>query len=62
MLDLRWKPEKATIIMVDNRSTIGITKNPLQHGRPKHINVKNHTIRKAEKLGEVNLIHYNSEN
>ncbi|KAL6324375.1 hypothetical protein AAG906_012979 [Vitis piasezkii] len=35
---------------------------PMQHGSTKHINVKFHAIREAEKNGEVNLVHCCSEN
>ena len=34
-----------------------MAKNPVQHGRNKHINVKFHAIRQAEKDGEVALVH-----
>ena len=33
----------------------------LKHGRTKHINVKFHAIRQAEKEGEVQLVHCKSE-
>ena len=49
-------------IWFDNKSAIAITKNPVQHGKTKHIRVKFHAIREAEKLGEVNLVHCSSEN
>ena len=38
-----------------------MAKNPVQHGRSKHINVKFHAIRQAEKDGEVNLVHCSSD-
>jgi hypothetical protein len=53
---------KATVIWVDNKSAIAIAKNPVQHGRTKHIKVKYHAIREAEKSKEISLEHCNSEN
>ncbi|XP_047252355.1 uncharacterized mitochondrial protein AtMg00810-like [Capsicum annuum] len=42
--DLEKNQIEATVIKVDNKSSISMAKNPLQHGRSKHINVKFHTI------------------
>ncbi|RVX04494.1 Retrovirus-related Pol polyprotein from transposon RE1 [Vitis vinifera] len=62
LTDLGQNQADATVIWVDNKSAIAIAKNPVQHGRTKHINVKFHAIREAEKNGEVNLVHCCSEN
>ncbi|KAL6345503.1 hypothetical protein AAG906_017226 [Vitis piasezkii] len=62
LTDLGQSQADATVIWVDNKSAIAIAKNPVQHGRTKHINVKFHAIREAEKNGEVNLVHCCSEN
>ena len=59
--DLSQVQHCATIIQVDNKSAIAIAKNLVQHGRTKHINVKFHAIRQAEKEGEVQLVHCKSE-
>ncbi|KAF2292409.1 hypothetical protein GH714_022049 [Hevea brasiliensis] len=48
------------VIKVDNQSAILIAKNPVQHGRTKHIQVKYHAIRQAEKDGEISLVHCSS--
>ena len=34
-----------------------ITLHPIHHGRTKHINVRFHALRDAEKSGEINLVH-----
>lgn len=39
-----------------------MAKNPVQHGRTKHINVKLYAIREAERMKEVKLMHCSSEN
>nr|CAN72453.1 hypothetical protein VITISV_008931 [Vitis vinifera] len=46
-----------TELYCDNKSAISIAQNPIQHGRTKHINVKFHSIREAEKNSLVKL-HY----
>ena len=42
-------------IRKDNQSCIKMTKNPVNHGRAKHIDSKYHPIRDEVKRGEVNL-------
>nr|KYP36446.1 Copia protein [Cajanus cajan] len=61
LLDVGQIQDEATIIWVDNKSAISIAKNPIQHGRTKHINVKFHAIREAEKSKEIRLEHCCSE-
>ncbi|GJZ25812.1 retrovirus-related pol polyprotein from transposon RE1 [Tanacetum coccineum] len=53
--DLDLTQEGPTAIFCDNKSAIAIAENPVQHGRTKHINVKYHDIREAEKNEEVKL-------
>ncbi|KAL4342059.1 hypothetical protein GQ457_08G024400 [Hibiscus cannabinus] len=48
--DLGFKQESAIVLLCDNKSAIAIAENPVQHGRTKHINVKFHAIREAEKI------------
>ena len=57
LADLGQEQSSPTELYCDNKSTIVITKNPVQHGRTKHINVKFHSIREAEKNSLVKL-HY----
>ena len=61
LINLEQHQNEATENKVDNKSVIAITKNHVQHGRTKHINVKFHAIREAEKLGEINVMHFNFE-
>ena len=42
-------------IMEDNQSCIKMTKNPVNHGRAKHIDINYHHIRDEVKRGEVKL-------
>lgn len=47
----------STTIMCDNSSTIKLSKNPVFHGRSKHIRVRFHFLRDLTKDGTVELMH-----
>uniref|UniRef100_A0AAV1VFK5 Reverse transcriptase Ty1/copia-type domain-containing protein n=1 Tax=Peronospora matthiolae TaxID=2874970 RepID=A0AAV1VFK5_9STRA len=49
----RTRPD--LVIREDNQSCIKMTKNPVNHGRAKHIDIKYHHIRDEVKRGEVQL-------
>jgi hypothetical protein len=61
LADLNHGQMEPIVLWCDNKSAISIAKNPIQHGRTKHINVKFHAIREAEKNGDVQLMHCSSE-
>jgi len=48
----RTKPKKVTLF-VDNNSAIQLMKNPVFHGRSKHIDIKYHYIRECVERGEI---------
>nr|KYP31979.1 Retrovirus-related Pol polyprotein from transposon TNT 1-94 [Cajanus cajan] len=54
------KAEKV-LIRVDNRSAIELAKNPINHERSKHIDVRFHFIREKVKEGSVELEHVGSK-
>jgi hypothetical protein len=43
------------ILFVDNNSAIALMKNPVFHGRSKHIDVKFHFIRECVERGQINV-------
>lgn len=49
--------EKCTTVLCDNSSTIKLSKNPVLHGRSKHIDIRFHFLRDLVKDGVVNLSH-----
>ncbi|KAL4282375.1 hypothetical protein GQ457_03G013570 [Hibiscus cannabinus] len=53
--------ESATVLLCDNKSAIAIAENHVQHGRIKHINVKFHAIREAEKNSLIKMEFCSSE-
>jgi len=60
--DLGYEQIKATIIMCDNIFAISTSKNPVFHGRTKHIKIKFHFIREVQQSNEVLIVHCSSEN
>ncbi|XP_074351976.1 secreted RxLR effector protein 161-like [Apium graveolens] len=48
------------VLYIDNRSAIDLAKNPMFHGRSKHIDVRYHFIRECVERGEVTLRHVSS--
>lgn len=49
--------QTSTIVLCDNSSTIKLSKNPVMHGRSKHIDVRFHFLRDLTREGVVKLIH-----
>ena len=47
--------EGGTLLLVDNRSSIKLAKNPVFHKRSKYIAIRFHFIRKKVESGETNL-------
>lgn len=45
------------VIYVDKKSAINLTRNPVFHGRSKHIDIRFHFIRECVERGEVVLKH-----
>ena len=46
-----------TTVMCDNSSTIKLSKNPVMHGRSKHIDVRFHFLRNLTKEGTIEFVH-----
>ncbi|GJZ66163.1 zinc finger, CCHC-type containing protein [Tanacetum coccineum] len=51
-----WKEEKVTI-RIDNKSAIALMKNPVFHGRSKHIDIRYHFIRECVEKNEIKVEH-----
>ena len=48
-------------LFVDNKSAIALMKNPVFHGRSKHINIRFHFIRECVEQGKIIVEHVNSK-
>lgn len=51
--DVQQKQEEGTELFCDNKSTIAMIKNPVFHGRTKHIDLRFHFIRELAAKGEL---------
>ena len=49
-------------LFCDNMSAINLTKNPIQHSRTKHIEIRHHFIWEHVQKGNVEVFFVNSEN
>ena len=52
---------EAISIFCDNKSTIAMTKNPINHSHTKHIAIKQNFIREVVKNGEVQILYCKME-
>lgn len=59
---LSSKESKCTMIFCDNSSTIQLSKNPVLHGRSKHIDVRFHFLRDLTRDGVVELVYCGTQN
>lgn len=48
---------RPVILYIDNRSAIDLEKNPVFHGRSKHIDIRYHFIRECVKSSEMVIKH-----
>lgn len=59
--ELRYDDKNCTNIWCDSSSTIKLSKNPVMHGRSKHIDVRYHFLRNLTREGLIDLVHYGSK-
>ena len=59
--ELHFKQQEPTILYCDNSSIIKLSKNPILHGRSKHIDVKYHFLRNHTKDGVSDPVYCESE-
>ncbi|GAU26636.1 hypothetical protein TSUD_102440 [Trifolium subterraneum] len=61
ILDHLLQSQECTTIHCNNSSSIKLSKNPVMHGRCKHIDVRYHFLRDLTKEGVVELIHCSTQ-
>ncbi|KAL0413673.1 UNVERIFIED_CONTAM: Retrovirus-related Pol polyprotein from transposon TNT 1-94 [Sesamum radiatum] len=59
--ELGYFKEECITVMCDNSSTIKLSKNPVMHGRSKHIDVRFHFLRNLMKDGALELVYCGSQ-
>ena len=62
MVDLQMEQKESTQILVDNQAAIAIAKNPVFHGKTKHLKLKLYFLREVQREGEIQLIYCKTEN
>lgn len=50
------------VLFIDNKSAIDLARNPVFHGRSKHIDIRYHFIGECIEKGEIIVKHISSEN
>ncbi|XP_024013854.1 MATH domain and coiled-coil domain-containing protein At2g42465-like [Eutrema salsugineum] len=61
LMDLGITTQVGVPIYSDSQSAIAIGRNPVQHRRTKHIQIKYHVVRDYEKSGEIQLMYRKGE-
>ena len=59
--ELEAKEQPKFLLLVDNKSAIALCKNPVHHGRSKHIDTKFHYTRERIEEGEMDVDHVRTE-
>ena len=59
---MNFKQEDATILFEDNQGSIALAKNPKDHSRAKHIDIKYHFVRHAVEKKNIQLVYCPTEN
>lgn len=62
LAEVTGKSGGPVVLYIDNKSAIDLAKNPVFHGRSKHIDIRYHFIRQCVEKGEIVLKHVSSEN
>jgi hypothetical protein len=55
MKELKCETSKPLLLRIDNKSAISLAKNPISHGRSKHIETKYHFIREQVSNGVIEV-------
>ena len=55
------RPIEKVLIRIDNQSAIALTRNPVFHGRSKHIHRRYHFIRECIEKGQVDVEHVSGD-
>ena len=61
LIDLNERQEDGTTIYYDKISSIALSKNPVFHGRSKHIEIRYHFIRELVENGDIKMKFCKSE-
>lgn len=57
----KLKVTKPIRLMIDNKSAINLAKNPMMHGRSKHIDIKYHFLYNQVHNGVLKVVYVNTQ-
>ena len=60
--EITGKDHRAITMKIDNMSAMNLEKNPIAHGRSKHIELRFHYLQEQVADEKMNLEHYRTEN
>ncbi|KAK2393902.1 hypothetical protein P8452_15818 [Trifolium repens] len=58
---MKYEVQKPLKLMIDNKSAISLAKNPISHGRSKHIETRFHFIREQVVNGNIEVLYCPTE-
>ena len=58
---MKIQKKERVFLLIDNKSAISLSKNPVDHGNNKHIDTRYHFIRDKVNKGKIKLIYYKLE-
>lgn len=61
LAEITGRKEEQVVIKVDNKSAISLMKNPVFHGRSKHINTRYHYIRECVEKEQIKVEHISGD-
>lgn len=61
LTELHFQVRKPFVLQLDNKSAINPKRNPILHGRSKHIEAKFYFLREQVNQGKLEVKHYTSE-
>ena len=59
--EIEVEVKKPLVLQIDNKSAINLAKNPVLHGRSKHIEARFHFLREKVNKGELKVRYCSSE-
>jgi hypothetical protein len=53
LVELDFKQEETTIVLINNQKNMSLVKNPMYHNKSKHIHIGHHYVRELVQVTEI---------
>jgi c-di-AMP phosphodiesterase-like protein len=60
LVELDFKQEESTVVLINNQKNISLVKNSLYHNESKHIDIGHHYVRELVQVTEIMLKYCNT--